>query len=92
MINADIAESMGTWFDFDSTPFMAPFETNFDRVFLVEHIAGKVHKLRVIASGLWPQASSLKPQASSLKPQASSACTSEAVARLMPLTPRKKAL
>ena len=78
MINADIAESMGTRFDFDSTPFMAPFETNFDRVFLVEHIAGKVHKLRVIASGLWPQASS--------------ACTSEAVARLMPLTPRKKAL
>ena len=56
MINADIAESMGTRFDFDSTPFMAPFETNFDRVFLVEHIAGKVHKLRVIASSLKPQA------------------------------------
>ena len=56
VINADIAESMGTWFDFDSPPFMAPFETNFDRVFLVEHIAGKVHELRVIATGLYPQA------------------------------------
>ena len=52
VINADIAESMGTWFDFDSPPFMAPFETNFDRVFLVEHSAGKVHELRVIATGL----------------------------------------
>lgn len=51
VINADIAESMGTWFDFDSPPFMAPFETNFDRAFLVEHIAGKVHELRVIAAG-----------------------------------------
>lgn len=28
-INADTAESMSTWFDFDSDPFMAPFETNF---------------------------------------------------------------
>jgi hypothetical protein len=50
VINADI-ESMSTWFELDAAILVHPFATSFDRVFLVQHFAGKVHELPVVASG-----------------------------------------
>ena len=46
VINSDI-ESMSTWFDLDMDTLNAPFATNFDRLFLVQHFGGKAHELQV---------------------------------------------
>lgn len=46
VINSDI-ESMSTWFELDMDALSAPFATNFDRLFLVQHFGGKAHELQV---------------------------------------------
>lgn len=51
VINSDM-ESMSTWFNFESAPLQDPFVTNFNRVFVVQHFAGRVHELRLIPSSL----------------------------------------
>lgn len=50
VINADI-ESIATWFEFDPEDIKFPFITQFDRVFLVQHFAGKVYELSAQGSG-----------------------------------------
>ncbi|MES2402383.1 MAG: hypothetical protein V4573_20490 [Pseudomonadota bacterium] len=46
VLNTDI-ESMATWFELDPERLTEPFQTRFDRLFLVQHFAGKAHELRV---------------------------------------------
>jgi hypothetical protein len=51
---------MSTWFEFDMEALNAPFLTNFDRLFLVQHFRGKAHELQVSSSGGQAQNASAK--------------------------------
>ncbi|WP_129516506.1 hypothetical protein [Burkholderia stabilis] len=51
VINTDI-ESITTYFEFDHEVLGGPFCTQFDRVFLVQHFAGKAYELNVQADDI----------------------------------------
>ncbi len=46
LINADIG-SMSTWFDFQEGAIVGPFNTSFDRVFVMRHFGQALHELPV---------------------------------------------
>ena len=47
LINVDI-DAMSTWHEFNKSSIALPFNTPFDRVFVLRHFAGEIHELRVL--------------------------------------------